>query len=193
VTTSFGGPAGGINGGGAQPGGGTGAARAFGGTGFAPPTAATGIPSTNGNNAGSDGAGGASPSSLGRGGFLDATTPGSALVALLQSNAGHYTWVAATIDSNSAAGYQLATGDPIMAIGGFNGTDPVPTLAQFQAYVKQGKIHYFISGGSGLGGGGGGSSAQSSSIASWVRSHFTAKTVDGVTVYDLTQPQTTGG
>ena len=42
--------------------------------------------------------------------------------------------------------------EPVMAIGGFNGTDPSPTLAQFQAYVRAGKIHYFLaSGGGGFG------------------------------------------
>ena len=46
-----------------------------------------------------------------------------------------YTWVAAAVGSNNAAGYQLATGAPVMAVGGFNGTDPAPTLAQFQADV----------------------------------------------------------
>src|SRR5205823_4239060 len=54
---------------------------------------------------------------------------------LLQTDAGDYRWVAATIDANSAAGYELATGEAVMAIGGFNGSDPAPTLAQFQAYV----------------------------------------------------------
>ena len=39
-----------------------------------------------------------------------------------------------------------------MAIGGFNGSDPSPTLEQFQQYVADGKIHYFIAGG-GMGGG----------------------------------------
>ena len=39
-----------------------------------------------------------------------------------------------------------------MAIGGFNGSDPSPTLAQFQEYVADGEIHYFIGGG-GFGGG----------------------------------------
>ena len=63
-----------------------------------------------------------------------------------------YTWVAATVGSNNAAGYQLATGEPVMAIGGFNGSDPSPTLAQFQQYVAEGKIHYFIAGGGGFGG-----------------------------------------
>ena len=70
------------------------------------------------------------------------------------ADASKYSWVAATTGSNSASGYQLATGDPVMAIGGFNGTDPTPTLAQFEKYVAEGKIHYYIGGGGGFGGGG---------------------------------------
>ena len=104
---------------------------------------------------------------------------------LLKNGATRYSWVVATIDANSAAGYQLATGDPVMAIGGFNGTDPAPTLAQFEQYVAQGRIHYFIGGG---GGPGGGANSTSSAIAQWVARHFTATAVDGVTVYNLTQP-----
>ena len=118
------------------------------------------------------------------GGFLNAGTPGAALVKLLQTDAGRYTWVGATIDANSAAGYQLATDDPIMAIGGFNGTDPAPSLTQFEQYVAQGRIHYFLGSGGGLGSDGG----TSSQITQWVEQHFTATRVDGVTVYDLTQP-----
>jgi 4-amino-4-deoxy-L-arabinose transferase-like glycosyltransferase len=126
------------------------------------------------------------------GGFLSATKPAAALVTALRADASRYRWVAATIDSNSAAGYQLATGDPVMAIGGFNGTDPTPTLAQFEAYVRAGRIHYYIGGG-GFGGGGrgfgqaaGGTASTSSQIATWVQRHFTAETVGGSTVYDLT-------
>jgi 4-amino-4-deoxy-L-arabinose transferase-like glycosyltransferase len=131
--------------------------------------------------------GGTGGGGFGRGGgsFLNASAPGAALVKLLETNAGNYSWVAATIDANSAAGYQLATDDPIMAIGGFNGTDPAPSLAQFEQYVAQGRIHYFIGSGGGPGiGTGTGTSAQ---IAQWVEQHFTSTTVDGVTVYDLTQ------
>jgi len=93
--------------------------------------------------------------------------------------------VAAAVNSNSAAGYQLASDEPVMAIGGFNGTDPAPTLAQFEKYVAEGKIHYFISGGGAGGFGRGGSGDDATQITSWVESHFTAKTVDGVTIYDL--------
>jgi len=104
-------------------------------------------------------------------------------VALLRQGAQGYTWAAAAVGSNSAAGVQLASGEPVMAIGGFNGTDPAPTLAQFQQYVSEGRIHYFIGGG-GPGGFGGGSTT-ASEIASWVQQNFSASTVGGVTVYDL--------
>ena len=120
----------------------------------------------------------------GAGGLLNASTPGRQLTALLEANATRYSWVAATTGANTAAGYQLAADEPVMAIGGFNGTDPSPTLAQFQRYVSAGKIHYYLSGG-GFGPGGS-TSSSSSAISTWVKSHYTARTVDGVTIYDLT-------
>jgi 4-amino-4-deoxy-L-arabinose transferase-like glycosyltransferase len=123
--------------------------------------------------------------SAGMRGFLSISTPGSKLVQALEAGAGNYIWVAATVNSNSAAGYQLATGDPVMAIGGFNGTDPAPTLAQFERYVAEKKIHYFISGRGGPGMGASGATA--GQITQWVQSHFTAQTINGVTVYDLTR------
>jgi hypothetical protein len=122
------------------------------------------------------------------GGLLDGSASSAALDTLLETDASSYTWVAAAIGSNSAAGFQLATQQPVMAIGGFNGSDPSPTLAQFERWVAEGTIHYFI--GQGTGGfGGGGISAggsTSSQISTWVEDTFTAQTVDGVTVYDLT-------
>jgi 4-amino-4-deoxy-L-arabinose transferase-like glycosyltransferase len=125
----------------------------------------------------------------GAGGLLDASTPSSALVALLLDHADSYTWVAATVGSNQAAGYQLATDRPVMALGGFNGSDPFPTLALFQQYVAAGKVHYFLAGGGGFGNQNGGSE-DSQAISQWVEASFTATTVGGVTVYDLTQPTT---
>jgi 4-amino-4-deoxy-L-arabinose transferase-like glycosyltransferase len=119
---------------------------------------------------------------------LNSSTPGKAVVTMLESNAGRYRWVAATVNSNSAAGYQLASGGPVMAIGGFNGTDPAPSLAQFETYVRDGDVHYFIAGSSGFGarGAGGTSTSTSSQITQWVESHYTAKTVDGIVLYNLT-------
>ncbi|MET7879338.1 glycosyltransferase family 39 protein [Micromonospora profundi] len=122
----------------------------------------------------------------GMGGLLNAREPSAALRELLERDSASYTWAAATIGSNNASGYQLATGDPVMAIGGFNGSDPSPTLAQFQRYVADGKIHYFLGGGGFRANGG---SSASQEIAAWVAESFTAQTVDGVTVYDLSTPK----
>ncbi|CAN5284087.1 hypothetical protein BH09ACT12_BH09ACT12_25860 [soil metagenome] len=122
----------------------------------------------------------------GVGGLLDSSTPTDEMTALLLSDADSYTWVAAAVGANTAAGYQLATEESVMPIGGFNGSDPSPTLAQFQTYVAAGDIDYFISGG-GLGGGGRGGpcDASTSDIETWVSTTFDAQTVDGVTLYDL--------
>jgi 4-amino-4-deoxy-L-arabinose transferase-like glycosyltransferase len=126
----------------------------------------------------------------GAGGLLNGSESSAELTALLQADADSYTWVAAAVGSNSAAGYQLASEEPVMAIGGFNGSDPSPTLAEFQAYVADGEIHYFIGGG-GFGQQRGGSES-SSEIAAWVAANFATVTVDGTTVYDLTQPLSAG-
>jgi 4-amino-4-deoxy-L-arabinose transferase-like glycosyltransferase len=160
------------------PGGGFG--RAAGG--FQPPQGA--LQGQGGGPGGAGFAGGRGNGGGGLGGLLNGSTASSELVALLERDASSYTWVAATVGANNAAGYQLAIGDPVMPIGGFNGSDPSPSLAQFERYVAEGKVHYFIGGGQGMGSNGGSSAAQQ--IAAWVADHFTATTVGGVTVYDLT-------
>ena len=126
----------------------------------------------------------------GPGGLLDSPAPGPALSATLSADAHDFTWVAATVGSNNAAGYQLASGAPVMAIGGFNGTDPSPTLQEFQRYVADRQIHYFIRGKMMIGHWGPSTgSSESSDIAEWVETHYTPQTVDRVLIYDLTQPQ----
>ena len=127
----------------------------------------------------------------GLGGLLDGGTPDAELVALLRQDAGSYTWVAAAVGSNSAAGAQLATGEPVMAIGGFNGSDPAPTLEQFQRFVAEGRIHYFLGGGR-MGGGSMGGSDAARQISAWVQRSFTASSVGGATVYDLADTSAAG-
>jgi hypothetical protein len=123
----------------------------------------------------------------GTGGLLGGSRPSDRIVTLLESNGTDYTWVAAAVGSNNAAGYQLATELPVMPIGGFNGSDPSPTLEQFQQYVAGGEIHYFVAGG--RGGPGGNSESTSSAITAWVTANYPSTTVDSVTLYDLTQPK----
>jgi 4-amino-4-deoxy-L-arabinose transferase-like glycosyltransferase len=192
----------------------------------------------------------------------------SALVKLLEAGGSGYEWAAATDGSDSAASMELATGGtPVMAIGGFRGTDPAPSLAEFKKLVAAHKIHYYVAGGAGgfaglfgggfgggagadgrfgelgdlggrgagadgrygdfggrgagaegrygdfggrgagadgrygdvgdrgadadgrpaeAGGFGGGASTDAAQISAWVEAHFTATTVGGTTVYNLT-------
>ncbi|WP_248964397.1 ArnT family glycosyltransferase [Sphaerisporangium perillae] len=194
------GPGGGFGPGGGGPGGmrGGGRQRPAGVPGQARPG---NPPAGIGQGQGGNGNGGAGQGQTGNGPFgggqrgngpgggmslLFGSTPSAELTALLTRDAASYTWVAAAVGSNSAAGYQLATGLPVMAVGGFNGTDPAPTLEQFQRYVAEGKIHYFVGGGMMGGRGGGTGSDQAQKIVAWVQSRFTSTTAGGTTVYDLT-------
>ncbi|WP_226359917.1 glycosyltransferase family 39 protein [Pseudonocardia sp. ICBG1142] len=132
------------------------------------------------------GPGGAGGRGGGPGGILSAPTPSSQVTGLISAGAGSFTWAAATVTSMQAAGYQLASGAPVLAVGGFNGTDPYPTLAQFQQMVAQHRIHWFIgSAGTGMISTASGGSDDARLIAEWVAATFPAHTVDGVTLYDL--------
>jgi 4-amino-4-deoxy-L-arabinose transferase-like glycosyltransferase len=173
--------------------GGSGFGGMRGGPGGAPPNGFPGQqggttlqpPNANGGQAPNGARGG------GMGGLLDANLPSDDVVAALTANASDYRWVAATVGSQNAAGLQLGSGEAVMAIGGFNGSDPSPTLAQFQAYVAAGAIHYYAASGGGMGGGPGGAmggSGTASQITAWVEQNFTAVTIGSQTFYDLTQP-----
>ena len=207
-----GGPGGGFGGGTGRPGGATGTGTRTGnapstaggfpggpgsaggnnstGAGTAGTGAAAGGTGTQGGvrgTAGTRGAGstgGPGGGGVAMGGLSGGTEVSSALIKLLEQDSSQYKWIAATEGSQSAAPIELATGgDAVMAIGGFNGTDPSPTLAEFEAMVAKHEIHYYVGQSNNSFGGGTGSSA----IASWVTVHFKAETVGGVTVYNLTQ------
>jgi 4-amino-4-deoxy-L-arabinose transferase-like glycosyltransferase len=124
----------------------------------------------------------------GQGGPGGMTTSSTELSTLLQ-DAGT-TWSAAVVGSQSAASLELSTGTAVMAIGGWSGSDAAPTLEQFQALVAAGEVHYLVASGGGGGGmgGQGGSDSVGTQITTWVKEHYTATTVGGQTVYDLTSP-----
>jgi 4-amino-4-deoxy-L-arabinose transferase-like glycosyltransferase len=138
-------------------------------------------------SSGTDSSGTSTSGATGTPAGSDEAASDSALVALLASTTSR--WAAATIGSQSAAPLQLAGGNAVMAIGGFNGSDDAPALAQFQEWVQEGLVRYFIAGngmGGGMGGGSSTGSTSASEITSWVESAYTSTTVGGVTVYDLT-------
>jgi 4-amino-4-deoxy-L-arabinose transferase-like glycosyltransferase len=109
----------------------------------------------------------------------------TALRTALMSRASSYRWVAATTSSNEAASLELATGKAVMALGGFNGTDPAITLAQFQKLVAAGQVHYYVADGQGFIGSTPAGNSDAYRIQQWVEQHYPAKTIGGSTIYDL--------
>jgi 4-amino-4-deoxy-L-arabinose transferase-like glycosyltransferase len=110
------------------------------------------------------------------------------LISYLEANRDGATWLVAVQGSSAAAGIILQTGGiPVMAMGGFTGSDAAPTVAQLEHYVKQGKLRYVLAGGRGgfgggvvgggavgggaVGGGGGGTVA---AALSWVEQNCAA-------------------
>lgn len=119
---------------------------------------------------------GGAPGGVG-GGSADST-----LADYLVANKGEATWIVAVTSAQLAGSIELATGEPVMAMGGFMGSDPAPTLAELQQYVASGQLRYVIA----SGGGGGPGGSTSSDRTSWVTSACTV--VDyggsGSTLYD---------
>jgi len=161
-------------GGGAAPGSGQGAGR---GTGAAP----------GGSSGRARGADGAAPSGFG-GGFGAGGADDSALVSWLQARSTGSTYLAATFGAQSAAQLILASdGGSFLPIGGFNGTDDVPTLDAFTALVDSGQVRYVIGGdqrGGGTSLGAASTTTASSQIRTWVTQHCATDSSAPATVYD---------
>lgn len=118
----------------------------------------------------------------------------SELIELLQQTTTTYS--AAMSGATGAAQLMISSDTEVLDIGGWNGSDPFPTLDQFKQLVADGRIGYYISGGQGGRDGPGGPGGQggpggpgggNDEIASWVAENYSATTVGGSTVYDLTQ------
>jgi 4-amino-4-deoxy-L-arabinose transferase-like glycosyltransferase len=54
------------------------------------------------------------------------------LIDYLLANRDGETWIVAIQSANQAGTIQLATGEPVMAMGGFSGSDPTPTLDELK-------------------------------------------------------------
>ena len=97
------------------------------------------------------------------------------LIAYLEAHRDGATWLVAVRGSDAAAAIILQTGGiPVMAMGGFSGTDPAPTVAQLAQYVKEGKLHYVLTGGAGGFGGPGAGGGTAGAVTSWVEQNCTA-------------------
>jgi len=171
----FGGGAGGMRGGGAPGGGGQ------------PPsgTRPTGTPPGGGTAAG----GGTAPAGTARaggGGMGGGGSISASVIAYLEAHQGSAKYLFAASGSQTTASVIIATGKPVVTIGGFGGSDPAPTVAQLADMVAKGELRYVLisaDGGGGPGGGGG-----SSALTTWVKAHgkaVTAVTTTSGTLYEV--------
>ena len=110
-------------------------------------------------------AGASGQTSFGSGGMSNANT---ALISYLEAHKGNAKYLVAVVSSNEADSIILETNQPVMALGGFSGSDPILTTSQLSALVKSGEVRYFLLNGSGNGGP---SSSGQSTLISWITQH----------------------
>lgn len=115
----------------------------------------------------------------------EAASAEAALVKFLLANQQGATWIAAVDSANTSAPIQLSTKQPVMAIGGFNGSDSALTLQSFKRLVVTGKVCYYVADATGMGRGGPGGNSE---IAQRAAASGTKVDYGGsqYTVYDLT-------
>ena len=108
----------------------------------------------------------------------------SALVQYLLQNQNGATWLVAVDSANESAAIQLTSGQPVMAIGGFNGSDTPLTLEQFKQLVADGKLKYYAASSRGHGGGPNGGNSE---ITNWIKKNGKVVNYGGsdVTLYEL--------
>jgi len=88
-------------------------------------------------------------------------TANTALIAYLEAHQGNTKFLVAVPSSMVADSIILATNKPVMAMGGFSGSDPILTVSSLKQLINDGTVHYFLLGGGGFGGG-------QSAVTSWI-------------------------
>lgn len=173
--------------GGQMPGGGNGQVPDGAGDGGAPAGANSGVgeggtpPSGSGTGGtapgGTDTGSGTRPGGAGGGGFGGGGMGGGAsseLIAYLKKHQDGAEWLLAVSSSQSAAQLILSSGEPVISMWGWSGSDKAMTLARLKELVKKGELHYIQIGGGGMGGGPGGGSDVSTEVTEWVQKNGTA-------------------
>lgn len=94
------------------------------------------------------------------------------LIAYLNANRDGSAYLLATASSQNASPLIIKTGQPVMALGGFMGSDKVLTVQELEQQVKDNTVRFFLLDG-GRGGFGGGGNQQ---LFSWVQQ--TCKAID---------------
>jgi 4-amino-4-deoxy-L-arabinose transferase-like glycosyltransferase len=96
-------------------------------------------------------------------------------IAYLLEHQGSAKYLVAASGSQTTSAIIVATGKPVVTIGGFSGNDNAPTVSQLGQMVADGELRYVLVGSAGAGPGG-----TSSALTAWAKAH--GKAVSGVTV-----------
>jgi 4-amino-4-deoxy-L-arabinose transferase-like glycosyltransferase len=101
------------------------------------------------------------------GGMMGSSNNGenAKLINFLESTITNEKYALVVSSSQSADSIIIQTGKPVMAIGGFSGSDNILTLDEFKEMVKNGEVRYVLTGGMGRGG--------SNEIMNWVTENGT--------------------
>jgi 4-amino-4-deoxy-L-arabinose transferase-like glycosyltransferase len=95
------------------------------------------------------------------------TQVSSEMITYLKKHQDGATWLLAVATDQTASSVILESGQPVISMGGWSGSDNAMTLAKLKSLVKSGELHYIIvssDGGQGT----------NSEIATWVKAHGTA-------------------
>jgi len=107
------------------------------------------------------------------------------LLAYIQQNRGDARYLLATQTAPVAAPLILGSGAPVMAVGGYTGTDPILTPEALAALVAAGQVRFFLLRDGGRGRGAGDPQGQARLIADWVKAH--GQTIDPA-LWDAAKP-----
>ncbi|OUC86705.1 glycosyl transferase family 39, partial [Streptosporangium minutum] len=103
----------------------------------------------------------------GPGGAVDERT-----AEYLRKNRGGATWLVAVSSAQSASSLILSTRLPVIAMGGFTGSDPAMTVERLKELVSSGQLRYLMPGG-GRGGPGGPGGGGGSEATAWAQANCT--------------------
>jgi 4-amino-4-deoxy-L-arabinose transferase-like glycosyltransferase len=130
------------------------------------------LPPDGGNAAGAANARGMAPNGPGfeggaglGGSMFGSTQADEKLVDYLLAHRGSAKYIVATESSHSADALIILTGLPVMAWGGFSGTDPALDVVALERYTQEGQVKYFLMSYGGREGG------NNSEISSWISAH----------------------
>jgi len=110
----------------------------------------------------------------------------STTIAYLKAHRGRAKYLLTTFGAQSASSFITATGENVLPIGGFDGSDPTPSVKSFIAMVNAVQIKYVSPGLNHMDGAMNNTptKSQSTVIAAWVKSHCAIDSNAPISLYD---------